>query len=284
MAIGGSNRGLYGSVALVSAIVIALTLVTTAVPTSDDTDLRTDVTLGHVAAPPLVPAEPALPLPQPPTEPPANDASRVLRFIYFVEADAELWPEAVDLIDRQAVDLQQFWYEQFGGTFALPTQTVTVVFGEQPAEWYDTTINGDEPRWYRLRNIQDEVWAKLGVTPGDDVRMIVFPATRLDGRVGAIRYNGAWMDGDDVTCIDGIVATVPYASDFPANCLMTVAHELGHVYGLGHQGDSAHCMQLGFYRYVNGTADCNFSAMSRQLVTTDERNAPWLDAVPGDRR
>ncbi len=61
------------------------------------------------------------------------------------------------------------------------------------------------------------------------------------------------MDGDDVTCIDGDQPTVPYAADYPANCLMTVAHELGHVYGLGHQGEDHYCMQFGFYQYLNGT-------------------------------
>ncbi|MEL7157112.1 MAG: hypothetical protein AAFN30_10985, partial [Actinomycetota bacterium] len=135
-----------------------------------------------------------------------------------------------------------------------------------------------------LLNIQDEVRAKLGIGDRDDARMIVYPATRLDGRVGAIRYAGAWMDGDDVSCIDGSTATIPYAADYPANCLMTVAHELGHVYGLGHAGEDAHCMQFGFYRYVNDTRNCDFSPRSRQSVIGDERNAGWLAAQPGDRR
>lgn len=214
----------------------------------------------------------------------ADVETKVLRLVYFIEADAPIDRDAPDLIEAQAAALQQYWYEQFGGTFALPADGVEIVFGDHAASWYDEIPNGDEPRWNRLLNVEEEVRAKLGLTTGQDTRMIVYPATRLDGRVGAIRYAGAWMDGDDITCVDGSSATIPYADDYPANCLMTVAHELGHVYGLGHQGDEAYCMQFGFYRYVNGTEHCDFSPLSREMVTTDARNEGWLDAVPGERR
>ncbi|MEM9133009.1 MAG: hypothetical protein AAF962_08705 [Actinomycetota bacterium] len=213
-----------------------------------------------------------------------SDGPKVLRLVYFIEADAPVDREAPDLIEAQAFALQQFWYEQFGGTFALPAEGVEIVFGDHPAAWYDEMPNGDEPRWNRLLNVEEEVRAKLGLADGQEARMVVYPATRLDGRVGAIRYAGAWMDGDDITCIDGSSATIPYAADYPANCLMTVAHELGHVYGLGHQGDEVYCMQFGFYRYVSGTDNCDFSPLSREMVTSDARNEGWLDAVPGERR
>ena len=92
------------------------------------------------------------------------------------------------------------------------------------------------------------------------------------------------MDGDDVTCIGGEVATVPYSPQFTANCLMTVAHELGHVYGLGHEGEDANCMQFGFYQYMAGEQRCEFAEANIQAVISDPRNEGWLDALPGDRR
>lgn len=238
----------------------------------------TEVTFTPEALPEAIPA-----LEAPVLEPAPGPATGVLRLVYFVEADATPDDRAIELIGAQGAALQLFWYEQFGGTFALPAEGVDIVYGDHPAQWYDQTTNGDEPRWNRLLNIQDEVRAKLAVGT-DDVRMVVYPATRLDGRVGAIRYVGAWLDGDDVTCIDGSVATVPYAEDYPANCLMTAAHELGHVYGLGHQGADAYCMQFGFYRYVNDSRNCEFSPLSREQVANDGRNEGWLDAEPGERR
>ena len=77
--------------------------------------------------------------------------------------------------------------------------------------------------------MRDEVRAELGINDGDDVRLVVYPSARIDGRVGANRYGGAWMDGDDIDCIDSGIPSTPYSNEYPANCLMTVAHELGHV-------------------------------------------------------
>ncbi len=218
------------------------------------------------------------------TAPDAGHPSGVLRFVYFVEADEGMDPEAVALIETQAIELQRFWYDQFGGTFHLSVEGVDVVYAQHPARWYDEEPNGDDPRWYRLMNIRAEVRAELKILAGDDVRMVTYPSARIDGRVGANRYGGAWMDGDDLTCVSGGVETIPYSPDYPAGCLATVAHELGHVYGLGHLGEDADCMQFGFYTYIIGTGRCSFSAENRDLVVSDPRNDGWLDAEPGDRR
>lgn len=206
----------------------------------------------------------------------------VLRFVYFVEADEEYDPEALTLISQQALALQHFWYDQFGGTF-VAARDVTVIYGDHPAAWYDTTAVGDDPRWYRLTNIRDEVRVKLGIDPEDpSARFVVYPNARIDGRVGANRYAGAVMDGDDIACISGQVDTTPYSADYPANCLATVAHELGHVFGLTHAGPDDDCMQFGFYQYVNQVSLCQFSADNRSLVINDPANAGWLSAKPGD--
>lgn len=230
--------------------------------------------------------------PQAPIEPQTNFepggepslSNKVMRFVYFVESDQEFDPTAVDKIAQQAVALQTFWFEQFGGTFRLDDDIVDVIYGDQPAAWYATTEIGDDERWYRLMNMREEVRAKLGLEADDTtVRVVTFPNARIDGRVGANRYGGAWMDGDDIACIDGSVPSTPYTQDFPASCLGTVAHELGHVYGLSHEGEEADCMQFGFYEYVIDKGMCDFSADSRAAVAVDPGNTGWLDALPGDR-
>jgi hypothetical protein len=106
-------------------------------------------------------------------------------------------------------------------------------------------IHGD-PRWYRLGNIKTEVQAAFGVVDFDpDVRLSVYPVARFDGRVGA-NFGGAWMDGDDLSCIADNGETYPYDDLNPAHCLGHVVHELGHVFGLAHTGPNDDCMRWGF--------------------------------------
>lgn len=279
--------------------------------TVDGTSQRTASEVGALAppvAPGADPAEPGgnpsgltpsnSPTPAPPTGSDPRTPDGVVHFVYFVEADEVYDPLAVELIEQQAAALQQFWYDQFAGTFYLPADGVAVVYGNQVASWYDTTPNGGDPRWYRLMNIRAEVRTKLGIEAGDQVRLVTYPSARIDGRVGANRYGGAWMDGDDITCISGDILTVPYTGEYPADCLTTVAHELGHVYGLGHQGVDEDCMQFGFYLYMRDEfvqheahADgagahghCGFAPENRDLIMTDPLNQAWLQAVPGQRR
>ncbi len=242
------------------------------------TDLPADLVDQHESDDgPFTPPEPQPAGPETGTE--------VLHVVYFVERDEDFDPESLELIAQQADRLQQFWYDQFGGTFFLSADGVEVIYGDHDAAWYDTTANGDDPRWYRLMNMRGEVTDKLQLDPADhSVRLIAYPSGRIDGRVAANRYGGAWMDGDDVGCNDGGVTSTPYTLNYPANCLATVAHELGHIYGLGHQGDDRDCMQYGFYQHVLGDELCDFSEANRSQVTGDSNNQGWLSAQPGDRR
>ncbi len=248
-------------------------------------ELRSEVLASPDALPPeappaLDPSGPSAVASGPSGQP---NGAPVLRFVYFVEADEEYDPESIGLISQQSLALQHFWYDQFGGTF-VAARDVTVIYGDHPATWYDTNPVGDDPRWYRLTNIRDEVRVKLGIDPEDPAaRFVVYPNARIDGRVGANRYAGAVMDGDDIACISGSVDTTPYSADYPANCLATVAHELGHVFGLTHAGPDDDCMQFGFYQYVNQVSLCQFSAENRSLVINDPANTGWLAAKPGDQ-
>ncbi|MFV0258032.1 MAG: hypothetical protein ACK5PP_06250 [Acidimicrobiales bacterium] len=209
--------------------------------------------------------------------------SRGLQFVYFVEADRSFDPTAPVLIEQQARALQAAWQAEFGGTFPLADPVVAVVEGEHTARWYVATVNGDIHQWFRLRNIRAETRAALGIADDDPARLIIYPEATVNGLVGANRYDDAVLDGDDITCIDGTTDTVPYEDDYPADCLDTALHELGHVYGLTHRGPDSGCMQLGFYRYLTGHVPCRFSPVDTTDVWADPNNLGWLSSAPGDQ-
>ncbi|MEL6980973.1 MAG: hypothetical protein AAFO29_00970 [Actinomycetota bacterium] len=217
-----------------------------------------------------------------PTSDPAPDdadvgSAKVVRFVYFVEAGEPMRDEVRQAIERQAVELQRYWYQQFGGTFQLDDPVVTVVDGDNDAAWYDVTPDGihADPRWYRLGNISTEVRSKLGTV---DARFVTYPATTVaEPRVG-VNFGGAWMDGDDALCILGETPSFPYPDGNDAHCLGHVAHELGHVYGLPHVGPPEDCMQFGFY---DAEIMCRFSAANREAVRNDPTNVGWLDVDLG---
>ena len=208
-----------------------------------------------------------------------------VQFVYFVEADAAFDPDARDRIEAFALDFQQYWYEQLGATFLLGDPIVEVIDAEHDALWYVETPDGihDDARWFRLGNIKTEVYAALGLVDFDPSRRVVnYPTTRHDGRVGA-NFGGAWMDGDDLDCMaaQGGV-TYPFDEQGPAHCMGHVAHEFGHVLGLDHTGPEEDCMQVGFYNTVNGDGMCSFSEENVAAILADPDNAGWLDALPGE--
>jgi hypothetical protein len=129
------------------------------------------------------------------------------------------------------------------------------------------------------------VFQKLGIDDFDENRRVVnYPSSRHDGRVGG-NFGGAWMDGDDLTCIAEGGVNYPYSDDngqgAPAHCMGHVAHEFGHVLGLDHEGPDTDCMQYGFYTSsVDGM--CTFSEANAAKIRAHAGNVGWFEAQPGE--
>src|SRR5690606_9231252 len=144
---------------------------------------------------------------------------------------------------------------QLGVTFYLNQPIVDVIEADHEATWYIDTDNGNDPRWYRLYNVSEEVRSKLGIRTNDpNHRVVTYPIHNQNGMVGA-SGGGAWMDGDDLSCMpDGV--NYPYDDGTAAHCMGHVAHEFGHVLSLGHDGPSTDCMVYGFYNNSGGSGMC----------------------------
>jgi len=207
---------------------------------------------------------------------------KVVHFVYFVEADQTYSESQRADVEKQAFAFQRYWFEQLGATFHLNEPVVDVIRADHPASWYLTNpdgIHGDE-RWYRLGNVKNEVYRKLEISNFDaNHRVVNYPTTRHDGRVGG-NFGGAWMDGDDLTCIATNGVNYPYDDRNSAHCLGHVAHEFGHVLGLDHEGPQTDCMLYGFYAPPGG-AMCTFSPANVAKIKADPDNAGWLNAMPG---
>lgn len=224
---------------------------------------------------------------EPPLAQPVASAvsQSVVRFIYFIEQGETFDQRRYDGLVEAAFDLQQYWYEQFGGTFYLYDNIVDVMYGDNTSDYYVNTPDGfhSDQRWYRLGNMKREVFGKLNIRDFDSkVRTITYPSSRVDGRV-AENWGGAWMDGDDMGCFAGENGgvTFPFDEEYFAHCLGQTAHEFGHAFGLGHEGPEDDCMQFGFYDYTTHGAMCQFSSANRSKVKNSSANQAFLSASPG---
>lgn len=209
---------------------------------------------------------------------------KVVHFVYFVENDQPFAESQRQDIENQAFAFQQYWYEQLGTTFHLSEPVVDVIMADHDSNWYITTPDGihSDDRWYRLGNIKTEVYSKLGIVDFDpDHRVVNYPIVRSDGRVGG-NFGGAWMDGDDMTCMSGATGSYPYGDANDAHCLGHAAHEFGHVLSLAHQGPDTDCMQFGFYNSTGGSGMCDFSPDNVSQILAASINNGWFGAMPGD--
>jgi hypothetical protein len=211
------------------------------------------------------------------------EGGKVVHFVYFVEGDQPYSESQHADIEQQAYDFQAYWYEQLGVTFYLNEPVVDVIEADQDSDWYLETPDGihSDSRWYRLGNVKNEVYEKLGIGNfDDDHRVVNYPTTRHDGRVGG-NFGGAWMDGDDLSCISGSGQSYPYDDGNVAHCLGHPVHEFGHVLGLDHTGPNDDCMQFGFYLDGGGQM-CSFSDDNVQQILADPDNDGWFEAMPGE--
>lgn len=207
----------------------------------------------------------------------------MVHFVYFVESDATFSESQRADIEKQAFTFQKYWFDQLGVTFYLSYPIVTVIMADHDADWYLTNpdgIHGSDDRWYRLGNVSTEVRTKLGITQNPNRRVVNYPTSRHDGHVGA-NFGGAWMDGDDLTCIADGGFNYPYPDGTSAHCTGHVAHEFGHILGLDHQGPTDDCMQLGFYTN-DPDEPCDFSPDNRAQILANPNNAGWFEAMPGE--
>lgn len=156
----------------------------------------------------------------------AEAKSRVLG-VYFVESDKRPNLQQQKAVLTQLLRIQKAFLENFGSTFELADPPVTMIRGNHSSRYYTNTRtppgngNTNDPRWYWLDNMREEIVRKLRLRA--DVRIVNYPTTKMDGRVGAFLNlpvgQGAYMDFDDLTCVYGGGESTPFPGGVESVCI-----------------------------------------------------------------
>ena len=155
-----------------------------------------------------------------------------IKVVYLVPKDLSPRPDFPDAA-RRAVKATQRWYfdelEQ-GKTFALADPLVDTVVTKHPEVWYRTVAGTDADRERLWRAAIDEAFQLTGGSYDDGKYVWIY---FLDANLPAVPAQGT--NGVTLLLRDEIVKLI--GPEARCDTVGTVAHEMGHAFGLVHPPD-----------------------------------------------
>ncbi|MDX3224914.1 hypothetical protein [Streptomyces sp. ME19-01-6] len=186
-----------------------------------------------------------------------------VRVFWLKPTDVTLDQRYPDGITGVMKEAQRFYRQELGVTFKLNTPAVEVVNGDHNRAWYENTRNGDDPYWWVVFNMQQELLAKLGLRAPDPRWLCVGEISAEAQGVSGGGGGGGWviLSGHDA---DGAAGTNGNMNRWYGG----MVHELGHAFGLPDSTSTDGTpMSASFYNYPN----CHFSQAQKNGI----RNGPY---------
>lgn len=215
--------------------------------------------------------------------------SDILSYYSQGTIDSEIAQLAIDL-----AEIQDYYFDQLadGTTFALNDVIVQEIQSTQTEAWFRTNITGADSRYYFYLNAYHDY---DGITPGvtevnsstDRYIIIVitkfaiatdFKAVTMAHEIGADPGNGAIS-----------VLSANFGGDLDNEAKTTIAHELGHTFGLNHSADGS-IMESAFPDIVGTWPNPHFnssdlaSLRANPFFTNDFTDVPPTPRYTGDVR
>ena len=153
---------------------------------------------------------------------------------------------------------QRYYRQELGVTFRLNNPVVEEVLGEHDRAWYENTPNGNEPYWWVVFNMQQELLRRFGLRAPDSRWLCVGEISAEKAGVSGGGGGSGWVilsghDADGAAGING-----------PMNRWYGgMVHELGHAFGLPDSTSTDGTpMSASFYDYPN----CHFSQRQKDGI------------------
>ncbi|MGO4425332.1 hypothetical protein AB4Z54_43270, partial [Streptomyces sp. MCAF7] len=97
----------------------------------------------------------------------AAPPSKTVRVFWLKPTDVALDQRYPDGITNVMKEAQRYYRQELGKTFTLNNPAVEVVNGDHNRAWYENTRNGDDPYWWVVFNMQQELMRKLALNAPD---------------------------------------------------------------------------------------------------------------------
>lgn len=196
----------------------------------------------------------------------ATPPTMTVRVFWLIPSDVAYDQKIYDGIGNVMREAQKYYQQELGKTFTLNNTVVEVVYGDHPANWYETNPIGgaDNSYWWTTENMQAELMRKYNLSAPD-------PRWKIVGYISAVGNGGGgsnWVilpkhDADGAGGYGGAMGRW-YGG---------MVHELGHAFGLPDATSTDGTpMSASFYDYPN----CHFSAAQKNTLLTLSQNNGFL--------
>jgi len=198
----------------------------------------------------------------------AQNSDKIVRVVYMVPNDKKINNTYKISIEKAVLNVQQWYLQKTGNTFKLNNTIVEVIKSNHPSAWYNNTKSkfwsDNKMLWFSSNAIEDAM--NLAGVKFNDSQFAWVIYVDAEGDTGTGGNGIASLPLHDILGVSGIHPTEKNVQRWYGG----LAHEIGHVFGLAHPGESEPdaLMQYGYTKYP----DCYLTRTDLETL----KNNPFL--------